>query len=90
MAKEEAKTIDEYKYDDPAIINVEDIGTALCMFDKLTRIAEGRRVTPFDQSDNVVYLHRIMIFSQVPSQSLPLVYCCICSFPSRFLLPFPS
>lgn len=51
-------TVEEFKYDDPAIINIEDTGTALHMFDKLTRIGEGRRVMPFDQYDNVVYLHR--------------------------------
>ena len=50
-------SIDDLAYDDPAIIN-EDTSTALCMFDKLTRIAEGRRIMPFDQCNNVVYVHR--------------------------------
>ena len=44
-------------YNDTSVINVED---ALCMFDKLTRIDEGRRVDPLDQAQNVVYPHRYL------------------------------
>lgn len=47
-------------FNDTTIINSDDKSTLLAMFDKLTRIADGRRITPHDQLDNVTYAHRAL------------------------------
>lgn len=48
-------------FNDTTIINSNDKSTLLAMFDKLTRIADGRRVTPHDQTNNVTYAHRTIV-----------------------------
>ena len=45
------------------LINLDNKADLLAMFDKLTRIAEGRRITPHDQLNNVNYTHRSMLIS---------------------------
>lgn len=48
----------EIGFNDTTIINSDDKATLLAMFDKLTRIADGRRILPHDQLNNVTYEHR--------------------------------
>lgn len=42
------------------IINIEDTETGLKMLDKLSRIKDGRRITPLLMSDNISYSHRYL------------------------------
>ena len=47
-------------YNEMDIINIADTATAAKMFDKLTRIKDGRRIQPLDPLDNIVYKHRYL------------------------------
>ena len=46
-------------FNDTTVINSDNKATLLAMFDKLTRIAEGRRILPHNQLNNVTYAHRL-------------------------------
>lgn len=67
-------------FNDTTIINSDDKSTLLAMFDKLTRIAEGRRITPLQEINNVTYAHRAMM----SSYTLQIGDCCF-MIPPEFI-----